>query len=376
MTTQPDLPIAVVGTTSSGKSTLLNLLCGRFLLAPKVQESPRVRVELRHRPRPNSATIHEPPELHSEPIHAHTDSSGRQTLQDMIQRLERLPLNRRLNAPIRIDLPIGLASGWTTLPMWVRNIAKRFTTSGTFAPQIRTQRRLILRDLPGLLNTESQETRQLISAGLNGALILLVINAGEVDHRKEEELMRLVFRNLRLQGKPWDQVFFALNRIDLFGSDPGQQDEKKHRISNIQHSLAVAAWEEYQMSQRPDPPTIHQIATLPAFAAQLLSSGGRHLDPNDRAFLLDQAVEYAGRMVPRDIADLLPRSRQRWKPGHVRTFCKHAATLSHWNDFRRALCRQIDEAADRDRRAADARNLWFLADAHGPGRRGRRPGLW
>jgi len=203
----------------------------------------------------------------------------------------------------------------------------------------------VLRDLPGFLNCGDRESRQIISAALNAALVLFVINAAEVDHRKENELIRLVFQHLRRQGLAWSQVFFALNRIDLFGLDPGQEGEKEKRISTLRHRLAAMAREEYDLPQIPDPPAIHPIATLPALAAQLLSGGDGHLDRHDRDYLLETAIDYAGRMVPSGIADLLPRSREHWQASHVRAFCWHAASASHWSDFRRALCWHVHQCS-------------------------------
>jgi hypothetical protein len=343
MTTEPDLPIAVVGTTSSGKSTLVNLLCGHLVLTPRVQESPRVRVDLRHRHRPHGVTIHDPLSRQAAPIQASTDAACRQALQEVVKRLERVPISQRVDVPILVDLPIGLASGWTCLPPWLRSIAELFAPSDTFPPRIRTPRRLILRDLPGLLDDRSQETRVLISAGLNKAFVLCVFNAAEVDHHKEDQLVRLVFRELRRQCQSWSQVFFVLNRIDLFGRDPGQRDEKSKRISYLGKRITIAAQDEYNLSQRPDPPLIHQIATLPALAAQLLANGRCHREAIDREYLLDVAIDYAGRTVPRGISDQLPRSKERWQRKHVKVFCLHTAVASHWNVFRRALCEHVRE---------------------------------
>ncbi len=341
MTTQRDLSIAIVGTTSSGKSTLLNLLCGRFLLTPKVQESPRVRVELRHRSWPNCITVYDPFAPHLGVVRTHSDAAGRQALQEIIQRMARLPEADRLSTPIPVELPILLASPEVNSPNWWKGLAGRLRRSRKPRPRFPVGYRVVLRDLPGYLESGNQELRGIISAGLSNSSVVFLFNAGEVDHRKEEELIRLVFQQLRKQGQSWSQVFFALNRIDVFGRDRGQRDEKRNRIASLQARLTSSVQEEYGLPQRPEPPAIHQIATLPALASQLLSRSNGHIDHQDRNYLIDTAIDYATRMVPRSIAEKLPRSRERWTASDVRTFCRHTASASHWKTFRRAICQHV-----------------------------------
>jgi len=49
--------ISLIGTTSSGKSTIGNLLCGRYILPTGVQETTTLVIELAHNTNADKTTI-------------------------------------------------------------------------------------------------------------------------------------------------------------------------------------------------------------------------------------------------------------------------------------------------------------------------------
>jgi hypothetical protein len=328
------LCLTAVGTTSSGKSTLLNLLSGRLLLPFEAQESPRVSVEIHHTPGRRDVLVRSPlgPDR---PVFARTDEEAR----GAIERAVREALAAGAAGAVRVDAPVALGPGgsgwWQRLAAWV--------TGRPAAPALPEGRPLVLRDLPGYLSRGDAESLEVIARGIAGATVLVVFNAEETDAGKEEELLRFVLGELRRQGQPRRRLFFVLNRIDAFARDGHRPHDLARRAERLERRVGELVREEYELDEAPRP-ALHRLASLPALSAAALAGRGRHLSAGDRRYLLGLAGRFAA-LLPDEATEALPRAAARYCRRHLRRYCDGMAAASGWGEFRAALCRHAREAA-------------------------------
>ncbi len=158
--------IAVVGTTSSGKSSFINTLCGRYILPVGVQETTLYITELIHKPT-NIIVCIENKAISFDKRYFSTDSEARDYIYDLIEKFENSSNQFHKMTTTRVQLS------------FISDFLNIFSYD-----QIKNQEdknvSLKILDLPGYNYDGDDRNWELILKGIEDAfIIILLFNAEE-----------------------------------------------------------------------------------------------------------------------------------------------------------------------------------------------------
>jgi hypothetical protein len=223
----PEVTIATTGTTSGGKSTLINFLIGAPIMPVSVDEMSAGVVSIVHSPNVRSVTV-------QETEGATWDVGDWRDLSDA-------DIESRLR--ITMEAWRGARAAGLRLPAPICVV--RYPTRVGSNPEILglpSTVRLRLLDLPGLNSMADDANADVIRQGTLNALCLMAYNSEETDRAKQRLLLGQVVDQVKeLRSSP-ARMLFILNRIDAFRRDEnweGRQDDFIRRTTNaIRESLA------------------------------------------------------------------------------------------------------------------------------------------
>lgn len=197
----PTLTLATTGTTSSGKSTLVNLLCGAEIVPVAVSEMSAGAVTIEYS-QEKSLIIHETPGALWE------CGEWRDITEDRIyQRLYQVMISYIEN---REKQP-NLACPQSTIFYPFRLVKE----SKLELPQGTTVKIL---DLPGLAYVGDRGNANIIQQ-CREALCIVTYNSTETDAHKVKSLLQEVVQQVKDLGGSPARMLFTLNRIDVFRAD-------------------------------------------------------------------------------------------------------------------------------------------------------------
>lgn len=292
---------ALVGCTSSGKSTLACLLAGRFLLPNEQLESPRIAVEFHN-------------------IRSRNDLANDARLRERIRK-ERLDLSSQsIRSTIKLKATFARHR---PLAWWER----------LFPNRGRLPMGTLVRDLPGFAFAGDTDAIQRIHSGIKDAEILLLFDAAETNHRKEKELAELIFR-LAGSRNETIPIRVILNRIDELRSSRQALDSEERRIEQLR-ALSVQLSIQHFPNARSAAP-IYPLAALPALAAVCLGPARRCTSEDDVVFFRETAARFIGRLLPEQ-SDDYPIHHHKWTDRHFRQYITTAIDVSGWKALQRDL---------------------------------------
>ena len=197
----PTLTLATTGTTSSGKSTLVNLLCGAEIVPVAVSEMSAGAVTIEYS-KEKSLIIHETPGALWE------CGEWRGITEDRIyQRLYQVMISYIEN---REKQP-NLACPQSTIfyPFRLVKESQLELPQGT---------RVKILDLPGLAYVGDRGNAEIIKQ-CREALCIVTYNSAETDAQKVKSLLQEVVQQVKDLGGSPARMLFTLNRIDVFRAD-------------------------------------------------------------------------------------------------------------------------------------------------------------
>jgi hypothetical protein len=257
---QPKVTLATAGTTSSGKSSLVNLLCGAEIMPVSNEEMSAGIVIIDHDPMqkwlriPNVEGL--PKDISGEWSSISDDEICERLTRAMDAYRELCNKNLETSAPrFELKYPIRMGSH-----------AKDFGLPDNSS--------LRIVDLPGMKYANDDINLKLIASEATKALCLVAINSEETDDRKQDELMKEVESRVKdLHGSP-ARMLFLLNRIDAFIRDRKGEERKKAYIekmtARIRNSI-IEALPEYR--EQANEINIYPLSTIPAlYAYQVLNN--------------------------------------------------------------------------------------------------------
>ncbi|MHC5932763.1 dynamin family protein [Nostoc sp.] len=287
----PTLTLATTGTTSSGKSTLVNLLCGAEIVPVAVSEMSAGSVTIEYSEK-KSLIIHETPGALWEcgEWTGISDERIYQRLHDvMISYID----NREKQA--------NLASPQSTISYPFRLIKES---------KLELPRGVKVRilDLPGLAYVGDEGNANVIKQ-CREALCLVTYNSAETDKEKVRSLLQEVVEQVKDLGGSPARMLFILNRIDIFRTDRNWPETEtrfvESAIRSIKHELSD------QLKEYTEDIEKLQVIKLSTWAALLALQIKQH----DEIYSLEackKADNHFNGLIDEKILEDLPRKTEKW----------------------------------------------------------------
>jgi len=314
---QKDISIAVVGTTSSGKSSFINTLCGRYILPVGVQETTLYITELIHIPT-NLIVCIENKAISFDKRYFSTDSEARKYIYDLIEEFENSSNQFHKMTTTRVQLS------------FISDFLNIFSYN-------QDEKNISLRilDLPGYNHDGDERNWELILKGIENAfIIILLFNAEETDSVKEDQFLRKILKHLYKKGKSWKDIYFVLNRCDaLFRDNPDKSvlTEKQHTLQNRIETIINDVFEKKDNSN--SKPVIHPLSALPVMYGQVLFWNFHRLAREERTNLISQSCLLTNQFLSDDICDSFPRSARNWTYHHIQMYRNEILTSCFYDSF-------------------------------------------
>jgi GTPase Era involved in 16S rRNA processing/flagellar capping protein FliD len=288
----PTLTLATTGTTSSGKSTLVNLLCGAEIVPVAVSEMSAGAVTIEYS-KEKSLIIHETPGALWE------CGEGRGITEDRIyQRLYQVMISYIEN---REKQP-NLACPQSTIfyPFRLVKESQLELPQGT---------RVKILDLPGLAYVGDRGNANVIKQ-CREALCIVTYNSAETDPHKVKSLLQEVVQQVKDLGGSPARMLFTLNRIDVFRADGKNWPETENRfvekaICDIKNELTEQLQEYTEDIEKLQ---VIKLSTWPALLALQIQNN----DDIYSAEACKKADKNFNGLINEDILEDLPRNVQKW----------------------------------------------------------------
>lgn len=259
----PTLILATTGTTSSGKSTIVNLLCGADLMPRMAQEMSAGVVYIHH-------GIDNKRHLHIHQTNGALWETGQwhnlsdDEIRDKLTKvMEIFNKNKGINQPevpyIELTYPLACFNKPELLAL--SNLPKS------------TQFKLM--DLPGLRNSQDSTNSEVIE-NCKDALCLVAYNMEETDENRRLELVEQVLGQVKNMGGSPARMLFVLNRIDVFRKDREWERYQAEHIKKTQAEITDIL-NKHLPEHRDTQLTYTPLSSLPALHAQRIKTDKERL---------------------------------------------------------------------------------------------------
>lgn len=326
----PTLTLAVTGTTSSGKSSLINLLCGADIMPCFEKETSAGIVTIHHTTTGKRELI-----IHNTQGATWQCGSWASLPDSDIQEkltacMETYNKHRADNNPPefpKIDLTYPIACFIDKSLLGLQGLPDS------------TQFKLL--DLPGLKNITDTLNKEVIKY-CKEALCLVTYNMAEADDIKRKTLVKEVLEQVKLMGGSPNRMVFVLNRIDQFNKDDHAERIKNEQIDIVLKEIkTILADSLPQYQHQLETLSYSCLSSLPSLYAYWLHPS--HLQKRYAANQLDNDFK---RLTP--IKDEFKKRSIRldesedWQADHFTWVHDHVWKSSHANDFFQVLDNHIE----------------------------------
>ena len=314
----PTLTLATTGTTSSGKSTLVNLLCGAEIVPVAVSEMSAGAVTIEYS-KEKSLIIHETPGALWE------CGEWRGISDDIIyQRLYqamRSYINNREN--------LACPQSTITYPFRLLKESQLQLPEGT---------KVRIIDLPGLAYVGDQGNANVIQQ-CREALCIVTYNSAETDSQRVKILLQEVVQQVRGLGGSPARMLFALNRIDVFRADntwpESENDFVEKAIRDIKNELTERLTEYTEEIEKLE---VIKLSPWPA----LLSRQIQNQDDICSAKYCQKARQHFYVLIE-DILEDLPHNTQNWNRHEKNRVAEALWQKSYAEEFNQYLIKHINQ---------------------------------
>ncbi|MCE2720043.1 MAG: dynamin family protein [Dolichospermum sp.] len=317
----PTLTLATTGTTSSGKSTLVNLLCGAEIVPVAVSEMSAGAVTIEYNTE-KSLIIHETPGALwecGEWRGISDDKIYQRLYQAMIGYIENRETQPNLACP----------QSTITYPFRLLKESQLQLPKGT---------RVRILDLPGLAYVGDQGNANVIKQ-CREALCIVTYNSAETDSQKVKSLLQEVVQQVKDLGGSPARMLFALNRIDVFRADRNWPESENRfvekAIRDIKHELTEQL-KEY--TEDIENLKVVKLSTWPA----LLSLQIQNQDDIYSAEASKKADNNFNGLIE-DILEDLPRNTQKWNRHDKNRVAEALWEKSYGEEFQENLREHINK---------------------------------
>jgi len=317
----PTLTLATTGTTSSGKSTLVNLLCGAEIVPVAVSEMSAGAVTIEYSSE-KSLIIHETPGA----LWECGEWKGI-TEEKIYQRLYRAMISYIENKEKQPHLACPLSTIF--YPFRLLKESQIQFPEGT---------RVKILDLPGLAYVGDEGNANVIKQ-CRDALCLVTYNSAETDSQKVKSLLQEVVQQVKDLGGSPARMLFVLNRIDVFRADRNWTETENRfcekTISSIK-DLLTDKLKEY--SEEIANLEVVKLSTWPALLSLQIQS-------NDEIYSLEackKADNHFNGLIE-DILEDMPRNTQKWSKHDRNRVAQALWEKSYAEEFQQNLVKHITQ---------------------------------
>jgi predicted GTPase len=286
----PTLTLATAGTTSSGKSTLVNLLCGAEIVPVAVSEMSAGAVTIEYSEE-KSLVICETPGAVWECGEWRGISE-----EEIYQRLYKAMISYIDNREKQPNLTCPQSV--IRYPFRLLKEAQLNLTRGT---------KIRIMDLPGLAFVGDEGNASIIRQ-CREALCIVTYNSAETDPQRVRSLLQEVVEQVKDLGGSPARMLFVLNRIDVFRADRNWAETEErfvtNAVRNIKHELTEQLKEYTEEIENLE---VVKLSTWPALLALQIQS------LND-AYSIEASKKADNNFngLIEDILEDLPRNTQKW----------------------------------------------------------------
>ncbi|QHG14656.1 dynamin family protein [Nostoc sp. ATCC 53789] len=318
----PTLTLATTGTTSSGKSTLVNLLCGAEIVPVAVSEMSAGAVTIEYS-ETKSLIIHETPGALWE-CGEWTGISDERIYQRLYDVMISYIDNREKQA--------NLACPQSTISYPFRLIKES---------KLELPRGVKVRilDLPGLAYVGDEGNTNVIKQ-CREALCLVTYNSAETDKEKVRSLLQEVVEQVKDLGGSPARMLFILNRIDVFRADRNWPETENRFVENairsIKHELTDQLKEYTEDVNKLE---VVRLSTWPALLALQIKQ-------NDEIYSLEackKTDKYFNGLIDENILEDLPRKTEKWSRHDRNRVTEALWKKSYAEEFEQCLREHISE---------------------------------
>ncbi|MEH2239619.1 dynamin family protein [Nostoc sp.] len=318
----PTLTLATTGTTSSGKSTLVNLLCGAEIVPVAVSEMSAGSVTIEYSEK-KSLIIHETTGALWEcgEWTGISDERIYQRLYDvMISYIDNREKQAKLDCPqSTIFYPFRLIKeSKLELPRGVK---------------------VRILDLPGLAYVGDEGNANVIKQ-CREALCLVTYNSAETDKEKVKSLLQEVVEQVKDLGGSPARMLFILNRIDVFRADRNWPETETRFVENAIRSIKQELSD--QLKEYTEDIDKLQVIKLSTWAALL----GLQIKQYDEIYSLEackKADNHFNGLIDENILEDLPRKIERWSRHDRNRVADALWQKSYAEEFQQSLKEHISQ---------------------------------
>lgn len=317
----PTLTLATTGTTSSGKSTLVNLLCGAEIVPVAVSEMSAGAVTIEYNTE-KSLIIHETPGALwecGEWRGISDDKIYQRLYQAMIGYIENRETQPNLACP----------QSTITYPFRLLKESQLQLPKAT---------RVKILDLPGLAYVGDQGNANVIKQ-CREALCIVTYNSTETDSLKVKSLLQEVVQQVKDLGGSPARMLFALNRIDVFRADRSWPESENRFFENTIRSIKNELTEQLkEYTEDIEKLEVVKLSTWPALLALQI----QNQDDIYSAEACKKADNHFNGLIA-DILEDLPRNTQKWNRHDKNRVAQALWEKSYGEEFQENLREHINK---------------------------------
>ena len=313
----PTLILATTGTTSSGKSTLVNLLCGAEILPVAVQEKSAGVVTVEYSETP-ALEIHDTPGAIWECGSWQNLSDA--DIYDRLNRLMETYLQSKQEGATGVNCPRSTIYYPFRL---VKEAGLLDLPPGTTVK---------IMDLPGLAHVGDEGNAAVIRESKK-ALCLVTYNSAETDRQKTANLLNEVVDQVKGLGGSPARMLFILNRIDVFRSDKDWPSSEQRFTEQIQRDIKAKLTDSLpEYTGEIEDLQIVKLSALPALLSLRMNSDRSAANSVDKNFNF---------LIPEDILGDLSRNVNKWSEHDCQRVADAIWETAYANRFQTYLSNHI-----------------------------------
>ena len=335
----PEVLIAITGTTSSGKSTLANLLIGEQLLPEALREMTAGITTVTHHDEIKMLKVEDTDDARWE-----TGVWEDVTAEEVYDRLEAVmyayhELVNEYREICRKEKKRPKCPGHPDVApprfhvIWPTRMGREASRFG-----LPRKARLSLIDLPGLKYLDDELNSGLILEQTRRALSIVAYDSFATDPQKEEKLVKEVADQIKaLNGSP-ARMLFVLNKIDAFlkDRDPGTSEQKfTERVTKRIQWAVAEALPEYSTQVEAIKPI--PLSSGPALSCVLADQA----EPDQVVGLIRILRNHYGALYPDEMMDKLASNPKDWSEDEQEKFFERTRTQARLPKFEAHLSTHI-----------------------------------